>query len=217
MNDRKTPVARGPKSAAAETRTLETVQAELGAKGVKYCLSAYVDVHGIPKAKAVPISHFSRMMNGSELFTGAAIDGLGQGPHDDELALFPDPDAITILPWRPDVAWAPGHLKFHDDPWPMCSRNVLTRQIERAAKLGFRLNLGIECEVFFVRKENGRIVPANARDTISRAAYDIVGLLQGIDLVGEAVSYMDQMGWQVHSFDHEVPTASSRWISPMPT
>ena len=43
-------------------------------KGVRYCLPFYVDVHGVPKTKTVPIDHFDRMMRGSELFTGAALD-----------------------------------------------------------------------------------------------------------------------------------------------
>ena len=57
-------------------------------KGVEYLMPLYVDVHGIAKTKTVPVSHFDRMMRGSELFTGAALDGLGQGPHDDELAVL---------------------------------------------------------------------------------------------------------------------------------
>ena len=81
----------------------ETMQSLID-KGVEYCLPFYVDVHGVPKTKTVPVSHFDRMMRGSELFTGAALDGLGQGPHDDELALVPDPDAVIQLPWRPNVA-----------------------------------------------------------------------------------------------------------------
>lgn len=190
-------------AAQIATPSLKELQAALETKGVKYCLSSYVDLHGVPKAKAVPIGHFARMMRGSELYTGAAIDGLGQGPHDDELALFPDPDAITVLPWRPDVAWAPGSLRFHDEPWPMCSRNVLLRQIERAARLGLRFNLGVECEIFLVRKEDGRIRPANPRDTLARAAYDVAGLVQAMDWIDEVVGYMDAMGWHVHSFDHE--------------
>ena len=83
-------------------------QRKLAENGVMHCLAAYVDVHGVVKAKAVPISHFGRMMRGSELFTGAALDGLGQGPQDDELAVHPDPGAVTQLLWRPSVAWAPG-------------------------------------------------------------------------------------------------------------
>ena len=93
-------------------------------KGVEYCMPLYVDVHGIAKTKTVPIDHFDRMMRGSELFTGAALDGLGQGPHDDELAVIPDPDAVMQLPWRPNVAVIPGQLTYHEQPYPMCSRTV---------------------------------------------------------------------------------------------
>src|SRR5438105_3843087 len=100
------------------------------------------------------------MAGGSELFTGAAIDGLGQTPADDELSLRPDLDAITILPWEPDVAWAPGYLHLHDAPYPMCSRTVLKRQLDRAAQRGLVFNLGIETEFFLVRREDGGIAPA---------------------------------------------------------
>lgn len=172
-------------------------------KGVKYCLAAYVDVHGIPKAKTVPIDHFERMLRGSELFTGAALDGLGQGPEDDELAVHPDPAAVTVLPWQPTVAWVPGNLRYHDQPWPMCSRTVLSRQVERAARMGFRFNLGVECELFLVRREGDRVVPANPRDVLAKAAYDVSGLLENLDWLDEMVRHMNQLGWDVHSFDHE--------------
>ena len=161
-------------------------QERLRESGVEYCLAAYVDVHGIAKCKAVPIDHFVTMMQGSELFTGAALDGLGQEPSDDELSVRPDLDAITVLPWEPTVAWAPGQLHFHDDPWPMDSRTVLRRQLARAADRGLTFNLGIETEFFLVQRENGTIVPANPKDTLSKAAYDIVGLLENMSLHGRA-------------------------------
>ncbi len=37
------------------------IQKELKDKGVKYCLGAYVDIHGIPKGKVVPIDHLHHM------------------------------------------------------------------------------------------------------------------------------------------------------------
>ena len=46
-------------------------------KGVKYCVGAYVDIHGVPKGKFVPIDHFEHFAAGSELYTGYALDGLG--------------------------------------------------------------------------------------------------------------------------------------------
>ena len=181
----------------------ERTREELRERGIAYCLSAYVDMHGVPKAKAVPIDHFTDMMSGSELFTGAAIDGLGQGPADDELSVWPDIDAITQLPWEPSVAWAPGHLHFHGEPYPMDSRNVLQRQVDRLAAHGLQFNLGIETEFFLVHREGSGIVPANPKDVLPRAAYDIAGLLENLPFMDELIRYMNQLGWDVHSFDHE--------------
>ena len=182
---------------------LAALKAKLKAQGVEYCLPAYVDIHGIPKCKAVPIGHFERAMRGSELFTGAALEGLGQDTHEDELAVHPDPNAVTQLPWRPNVAWMPGNLKLHDDPWPMCTRTVLQQQLDRAAKMGFRFNLGIECEFYLVRRDGNKIVPVNSRDTLAKAAYDVTGLLEEMNWLEEVVRYMNQLGWNVHCFDHE--------------
>jgi glutamine synthetase len=181
----------------------ERTREQLREQGVAYCLSSYVDMHGVPKAKAVPVEHFSRMMRGSELFTGAAIDGLGQGPADDELSLWPDLDAVTVLPWEPSVAWAPGHLHYHGEPYPMCSRTVLRRQTDRLAAHGLRFNLGIETEFFLVRREDGHVAPANPQDLLPRAAYDVAGLLENLPFMDEVIRYMNAMGWNVHSFDHE--------------
>lgn len=81
------------------------LQKELTDKGVKYCIGAYVDIHGVPKAKVVPIDHLGHMAKGSERYTGYALDGLGQAPNDDELTSVPDLDSVIQLPWEPKIAW----------------------------------------------------------------------------------------------------------------
>lgn len=176
---------------------------ELRDKGIRYCLAAYTDVHGVGKAKCVPIDHFDRMMRGSELFTGAALDGLGQEPSDDELSVRPDLDRIVELPWMPEVAWAPGFLHYHGEPWPMCSRTVLQRAVDRAATMGLGFQMGIETEFYLVSREDGSVTPANPRDVLEKAAYDIVDLLANMPFMDEVIGYMNQLGWDVHSFDHE--------------
>jgi glutamine synthetase len=181
----------------------DSKRAELAGKGIAYCLAAFVDVHGTAKAKAVPIEHFARMMAGSELFTGAALDGLGQGPSDDELSVHPELGAIVSLPWEPTVAWAPGFLRYHSEPWPMCSRQVLQRQVERAAGIELVFNLGIETEFYLVRREGAGVVPANPLDELPKAAYDVVGLLENLPFMDQLVRYADQLGWGVFSYDHE--------------
>ena len=197
-------VAKNPKGSGKGVANIERMKRNLISKGVKYCLASYVDVHGVPKSKTVPVEHFDRMMRGSELFTGAALDGLGQQPSDDELAAHPDPNADCILPWRREIAWAPGNLKYHDEPWPMCSRTVLCQQIDRAAKLGLQFNLGIECEFYLVRhREDGSIEPASSTDTLAKSAYDTLTTLEAMDYLDEITSHMNELGWGVFSLDHE--------------
>ena len=183
---------------------LERTRERLRSDGVEYCMATYADGHGIAKCKTVPLDHFEAMMHGSELFTGAALDMLGQSPADDELAVWPDPNAIVQLPWRPNVAFAPGNLYLHDEPYPMCPRTVLTRQAERAREQGFVFNLGIETEFFFVRTDElGRPEPWNPRDTLEKPCYDAVGMLESLHFLEEMVGNMNALGWDVHSFDHE--------------
>jgi len=43
----------------------------------------FADMHGVSKAKKVPLSHLEHMMAGSELYTGAALDGVPQDVSDE--------------------------------------------------------------------------------------------------------------------------------------
>ena len=128
---------------------IQVIQQELRAKGVKYCLGTYVDIHGIPKGKFVPIDHLPHMMAGSELYTGYALDGLGQPPNDDEIASIPDLEGLIQLPWQPEVAWMPADNTFKGQPYPLNTRVALKKVLAEAEALGFGFNLGIECEVAF--------------------------------------------------------------------
>ena len=102
-----------------ETKTdseIAEIQADLKNKGVKYCMGTFVDIHGIPKGKIVPLDHLRQMANGSELYTGYAVDGLGQAPNDDEIASVPDLDHIIQLPWQPEIAWMPADKTLYGKP-----------------------------------------------------------------------------------------------------
>jgi glutamine synthetase len=85
----------------------------------------------------------------------------------------------------------------------MCSRVVLQRAVDRAAALGFTFNLGIETEFYLLRRTDGGVVPANPRDVLAKAAYDIVDLLGNLPFLDEMVGHMNTLGFDVHSFDHE--------------
>lgn len=180
------------------------LKAELAAKGVRYALASFVDLHGVSKAKAVPLAHLGQMMRGSELFTGAALDGVPQEVSDDEVAAVPDPASTTVLPWKKDVAWLASDLHLNGAPFEACSRNILNRLRAQATAMGYRFNLGIETEFFVLRRgPDGQLAPYSERDVLDKPAYDVVGLLDNLGWLDELVSAMNDLGWGVYSFDHE--------------
>ncbi|MEL7114452.1 MAG: type III glutamate--ammonia ligase, partial [Pseudomonadota bacterium] len=189
--------------------THEELKTQLTDAGVRTCIASYVDMHGVSKSKFVPMSHFDQMMAGSEMFTGAALDGVPQEIHDEEVACMPDPDAAMILPWQQDVALIPSDLWCEGKPFEPCSRNILNRQMEAAAAQGYVMNLGMEAEFFVFRDEGeGRGAeagrdPVSAQQHLEKPAYDTGRLLDNLPWLGELVDAMNTLGWDVYSFDHE--------------
>jgi len=180
------------------------LQAELAAQGVKYCIGAYVDIHGVPKAKVVPLGHLGQMARGSERYTGYAVDGLGQAPNDDELTSVPDFSRLIQLPWEPKIAWIPADNHFQGQPYALNTRVALQNQLAAAAKLGFGMNLGIECEIFLLRQdENGRLSVPDPEDKLTKACYDVRGFTNSFSWLDKMASAIDGLGWDLYSFDHE--------------
>lgn len=182
----------------------EALRRRLAAQGVKYCLATYSDIHGIPKAKSVPIAHLGRMLGGSEMFTGAALDGVPQAVNDDEVCAMPDASAAFVVPWNQELAWFPCDLYLHGAPFAACSRSILKRALARAAEMGFRFNLGVETE-FHIFKEtpDGRFGVISERDHLDKPAYDVRTLTDYHPVIDEIVSTMNGLGWDVFSLDHE--------------
>lgn len=183
---------------------LQKLKSALEEKGVKYALASYVDIHGICKAKAVPLAHFGQMMQGSELFTGAALDGVPQAVSDEEVAAIPDSNTATILPWNSELVWFASDLYLKGKPFPACCRTILKNVLYQAQAMGFGFNLGIETEFFILKQaEDGKFVPVSERDNLAKPCYDLTGLLDNYPWVTEIVETMNQLGWDVYSFDHE--------------
>lgn len=183
--------------------TVEPLQGALEEKGVKYCMASFVDMHGVSKAKFVPLAHLGHMLEGSELYTGAALEGVPQDVSEEEVAAHPDPGSCTVLPWQPDVAWFASDLWCQGKPFEACSRNILRLQEERARKLGYVFKLGIEAEFYVLREVDGKIVPGADRDQLRLPCYDARGALDNLGWLGELVEAMQTLGWGVYSFDHE--------------
>jgi glutamine synthetase len=183
---------------------VDAIKQDLLAKGVKYCIGAYVDIHGVPKGKIVPISHFEDFAAGSELYTGYALDGLGQSPNDDEIASVPDLERGIQLPWQKEVAWFPADNTYHGEPYLLNTRTLLKKVLAEAAARGWKFNLGIECEVYFLKlTDDGGLAVENPDDNLMKPCYDVKRFLDSYGLIDEIASTIEEMGWGLYSFDHE--------------
>lgn len=179
---------------------------ELAARGVEVLFGAYVDIHGVPKAKAVPLAKLEQWARGSELYTVGALEGMGPlGPNEDECVSIPDLDSLTQLPWEPRYAVASADLMFHRKPYTHDSRAMLKRQVERAREMGFVVNVGIEPEVYVLRDTPDGPRPFVAEDLDNRPTdgYDLEATILAEPFLEPMVRYMNELGWGVYSFDHE--------------
>ncbi|MEM9091497.1 MAG: type III glutamate--ammonia ligase [Cyanobacteria bacterium P01_F01_bin.53] len=187
---------------------LQSLQKTLQEQGVKYAMASFVDIHGMCKGKVVPMDHFDRMMQGSELFTGAALDGVPQQINDDEVGTLPDPKSATVLPWNSEVVWFASDLHLVGEPFEACCRTILKNTLKQAEEMGYRFNLGIETEFFIFKDDEkdlfgGGFGPVSDRDTLPKAAYALPTVLDNYKILDRIVSDMNGLGWDVYSFDHE--------------
>ena len=177
---------------------------ELERRGVRYLIPSYVDMHGVSKSKMVPLAHMDQMMNGSELCTGAALDGVPQEIHEEEVSAHPDAASCMILPWQNDVAWFASDLWCENKPFEPCSRNIMKRSLDRLADTGLSAKVGMEAEFFVLKDtEDGGYGPVSDRQHLEKPAYDVKRLVDNLHWISELVDAMNELGWDVYSFDHE--------------
>jgi len=200
-----------PSTLASNKRVvdLDSLEASLKAKGVKYLMPAFVDMHGIPKAKMVPLDHLHACSRGSELFTGAAVDGVPQAVSNDEVCAVADPATMAVpLPYRRDVCYMPASLYYQGAPFEPCSRNIYSRVAAQAKEMGYLFKLGIEAE-FFVLRDSADLgemrsqQPFASLENLRKPCYDAARLLENLPWLAELVDAMNELGWGVYSFDHE--------------
>lgn len=161
---------------------------------VKFVLAQFVDIHGVAKTKAVPVSHFEDILHPGAGFAGFAVWGLGMDPHSPDYMAVGDLSTLSLVPWMPGFARivCVGHVK--GEPYPYDARYVLMQQIERLKQRGWTLNTGVEPEFALLRKdEQGQIYPFDATDTLEKPCYDFRGLSRSA--VFRKTRYLFANGW----------------------
>jgi glutamine synthetase len=184
--------------------------ASLAEKGVQYAVAGYIDVNGRAKSKAVPIAHLPELLAGHERYTPRGLGGLGaMNAAEDECVAVPDVESLVVLPWDHRIAWMSADLWFGGrEPFALCPRSILKRQVEAAAHAGYDFLVGVECEVYIVREDAtaqvGHLEPLAPSGSLKPTpAYDIEVTLDALGLLDQMVSSLNEAGFDVFSFDAE--------------
>jgi glutamine synthetase len=153
----------------------------------------------------------ANVLAGSERYTPRGMGDLGQmTPDEDESVSQPDLATLTICPWDKRVAWMAADLLFGGtEPFALCTRSVLKRQVALAAAEGFGCNLGVETELFVFRPESvgradGYLEPlTHAGRLRPTQAYDAESVMDALPFLDPMARYMAETGFGLFSFDSE--------------
>ncbi len=189
-------------------KKIPSVHKKLKAAGVKYVLSSWIDLHGIPKSKPVPMSDFEPLCLGKgPQFAVHSISFVPElTPADSDQVMLPDLDAVYICPWDTTTAIIFADLFWEDKPYNVCPRQALKRAMQKAQDAGYKGMAGIEPEFIAMKyDENGQPVKAIDNDPVKglrprRQAfgYDVEHTLDSMHFLKELIDILNDLGWMIH-------------------
>lgn len=171
---------------------------------VKFIRLAFCDVFGRQKNIAVMPQELPRAFDCGIAFDASAIAGFGGETHSD-LLLFPDPDTLMLLPWRPEhgkVVRMFSSVSYPDGrPFECDTRSLLKKAAAQALEEGFSFSFGAEQEFYlFCLDENGKAT----RIPYDQAGYmDIAPDDRGENIRREICLTLERMGIRPESSHHE--------------
>ena len=184
----------------------DDVRKQMRSDNIEYLLVQFVDIHGSPKVKMVPANHLDDVIDEGAGFAGAAVSGLGQGPHSHDMLARVDLDSYSPAPWTEGVARFASDLYVDGEPHMYCSRQNFKRVLADVKNEGYTFHVGIEPEHFLVtRDENGRISiwDPNEVDNLAKPCYDFKGIGNAMGYLRDLMDGMTKAGWDVYQSDHE--------------
>ncbi len=183
---------------------LEEIRAKTEADGVEFIYAMFVEMHGKPCAKLVPVSALDGLMADGAGFAGFAAGPIGQNPSSPDILALPDPASYTQLPWQPNVAAMQCDPTVEGELWPYAPRVILRRALDAAVERNLVLKSGVEAEYsLVVRNDDGSIAVADDRDTDALPCYDARGLTRMLPHLTAVSKNLDTMGWGNYANDHE--------------
>ena len=170
----------------------------------------FTDIFGILKNIAIPKTQLEKALSNQMMFDGSSIDGFARIEESD-MYLRPDLDSFVVFPWSDesgtgkvarlicDVYKTDG-TPFEGDP-----RYILKKAVGEAAKLGYKFNVGPECEFFLFNVDDDG---APTTDSHERAGYFDLGPNDlGENARKDMVLTLEDMGFVIEAAHHECAPA----------
>lgn len=175
---------------------------------VEFIRLQFTDMFGTLKNVAITSSQLEKALNNECMFDGSSIEGFVRIEESD-MYLYPDLDTFVIFPWRPQQGkvariicdvYTSDRKPFEGDP-----RYILKKAVEDATQMGYRFDVGPECEFFlFNQDEDGQPTTISTE----RAGYFDLGPIDlGENARRDMVLTLEDMGYEIEASHHEVAPA----------
>ncbi|MDQ3709804.1 MAG: glutamine synthetase family protein [Actinomycetota bacterium] len=181
-------------------RQQEYVLRTVEERDIRFVRLWFTDVLGMLKSVAVTSSELEGAFTEGIGFDGSAVDGFARVQESDMLAV-PDAATFQVLPWRGSGALARMFCDIRTpegEPFTADPRQVLRRNMAKAAEMGFSFYVHPEMEFFLFKG------PQDPTPLDSGSYFDLTPMDVQQDFRREAIETLEAMGISVEYSHHEV-------------
>ena len=175
---------------------------------VEFIRLQFTDIFGTLKNIAITSSQLEKALDNKCVFDGSSVEGFVRIEESD-MYLYPDYDTFEIFPWRPQQGkvarlicdvYTPDGKPFEGDP-----RWILKKTIKEANEMGYRFDVGPECEFFLFHTDDNGLPTTLSHE---KAGYFDLGPNDlGENIRRDMVLTLEDMGFEIEASHHEVAPA----------
>ncbi len=175
---------------------------------VEFIRLQFTDIFGTLKNIAITSSQLEKALDNKCMFDGSSVEGFVRIEESD-MYLYPDYDTFEIFPWRPQQGkvarlicdvYTPDGKPFEGDP-----RWILKKTIKEANEMGYRFDVGPECEFFLFHTDDNGLPTTLSHE---KAGYFDLGPNDlGENIRRDMVLTLEDMGFEIEASHHEVAPA----------
>ncbi len=171
---------------------------------VKFIRLAFCDVFGNQKNISIMPGELPRAFEYGIAFDASSVGGFGDELHSD-LFLRPDPETLSLLPWRPEhgrvIRMFCTITKPNGEIFECDTRSVLKKAIEDGKKACVEFSFGSELEFYLFKLDENE---NPTKEPYDKAGYmDIAPEDKGENIRREICLNLEQMGISPESSHHE--------------